>query len=199
MVEEISVNRPRVICDLSAYLAVLIRSGLRGDENEAEVFQLESAADIEREGPSPAFFLHLYGITPDRRAPRASTVFESADEAPEGHRLEVRRPPLWVACRYLVGVSGRSREEEEEMLAAIFRTLHDHPTLAPEHLPSIRGAVDVDRFPLELIEERESWLAAGLLRPRPMVALQASVPIVSAMSDPFQRILNREIRLEELK
>jgi hypothetical protein len=196
--EEISVNRPRVICELSAYLAVLIRNGLRGEEGEAETSLLESAADIEREGPSPAFFVHLYAIVPDRRIPRASAVYETADEAGGGQRLEIRRPPLWVACRYLVGVRGRSREEEEEMLAALLRTLHDHPTVSPEHLSSIRGEGAVDRIPLELIEERESWLAAGLLRPRPMIAVQATVPIFSAMSDPLQRVLNREIRLEDL-
>ena len=81
------------------------------------------------------------------------------------------------------------------MLAAVFRTLHDHPTVSPEHLPSVGQAAGVDRFPIELIEERESWLAAGLLRPRPMVAFQASVPILSAMSDPLHRVLNREIRI----
>ena len=190
--------RARIICELSAYLAMLIRSGLRGGASEAEAAHLESAPDIERDGPSPAFFVHLYAIVPDRRVPRASAVFETADETGEGQRLEVRRPPLWVACRYLAGVRGRNREEEEEMLATVLRTLHDHPSASAEQLPSIRGDASVDRIPLELIEERESWLAAGLLRPRPMIAIQASVPILSSMSDPLQRVLNREIRVEDL-
>jgi len=193
------VRRPRTICELSAYLAILLRSGLRsGEENDPGVFLLESPADVEREGPSPAIFLQLYSIGLDRRAPRAAAVVEAADEGREGMRVEVRRPPLWTLCRYLVGMRGRSREEEEEMAAAFLRTLHDHPVLTQENLPSLRGSGAAERYPLEVIEEREGWRLVGLSRPRLLFAFQASIPILSALADPFRHVLDREIQLEEL-
>ncbi len=194
------MRRPRVICELNTYLGILLRAGLRsGDEGDQGPILLENIQEIEREGPAlPGFFLHLYQLVPERRALRSDAVLEPADNVQVGHRLEVRHPPLWVSCRYLSGVRGRSREEEAEMIAALLRTLHDHPVLTAEHLPSLRSFASADRIPLELIEGRGSWRDLGLSRPRLTVAFQASVPIPSALVDPLERVLDRRIDLQEL-
>ena len=194
------MKRPRVICELSGYLSILLRSGFRfGEENEPGVRLLASPAEIEKEGPAPAFFLELYHVAPDHRALRASSIHEKLEESRDSPRGEVERPPLWVACRYQSGVRGRSREEEQEMIAALLRTLHDHPLLTAEHLPSLRGLGGVNRFPLEIIEEREGWRHLGLVRPRLLISFQVLVPIPSAITEPLQRVFEREIHLEELK
>ncbi len=196
------MRRPRVICELSTYLGILLKAGLRsGAEGDPGVFLLEGPQEIEREGPAPAFFLHLHRVIPDRRAPRAGAFAETASEAQAGLRLEYRHPPLWTACRYLVGVKGRGQEEEGEMVAAALRTLNDHPVVSVEHLPSLRGSPFADRFPLELSEglrDEEGWRAVGLTRARITVSFQVTVPIPSALSDPLERVLDREIRIQEL-
>jgi hypothetical protein len=190
------VKRPRVIGELRSYLGILLRAGLRSDEKDPGAVFLETAGDLERDGPTPAFFVGLYRIAPDRRPAASTAIVESADEA-SGLRLEARRPPLWVACRFLFAVRGRSIEEELELIAAGLRTIHDHPLIAPEHIPSLRGQWAADRYPLDLIEDRDAWREAGLARPRPAVSCQAIIPIPSALSEPVERILDREIRIGE--
>jgi uncharacterized protein DUF4255 len=203
------LRRPRVICELSTYLGILLKAGLRsGAEGDPGVFLLEHPQEIEREGPSPSFFLHLHRVLPDRRAPRAGSIVEAASDAQPGLRLEYRHPPLWISCRYLLGMKGRGPEEEAEMVAAALRTLMDHPVVSLEHLPSLRGwaprapgAGHADRFPLEIVEgsrEEEGWRAAGLVRARITVSFQVTVPIPSALSEPLERVLDREIRIQEL-
>ncbi len=207
------MNRPRVICELSAHLAVLLRAGLRAeDDGEVAVVALESAAEIDREGPAPAFFLQLQRIAPDRRAGQRALVAETGEDAVEGIRERLRRPPLWVSCRYAAGVRGRNREEDEEMLAAILRILHDHPVLSAEHLPSLRGmgapreggpalargrSWEVGGFRIDLVPESENWIEVGLQKPRPLISFEVSVPIPSALTEPLSRVLQREVRVRE--
>jgi len=207
------LNRPRVICELSAHLAVLLRAGLRSeDDGEVSVVTLESASEIDREGPAPAFFLQLQGIAPDRRAGPCSLLPETGEDSSEGIRERLRRPPLWVSCRYAAGVRGRNREEEEEMLAAVLRILHDHPIVSAEHLPSLRGtggprecgpalarggSWDAGGFPIDLRPDPENWLEVGLQRPRPLISFEVSVPIPSALTEPLSRVLQREVRIWE--
>ncbi len=192
------MRRPRVICELSAYLGILLRAGLRsGDEGDPGPVLLDGPRDLEGDGPAPSFFLRLIRVVPDRRPPAIASPLESTDPS-HGPRHEVRRPPLWVSCRYLTAVRGRTSDEEAEMLAAILRTIHDHPVVSPEHLPSVRPWSYADRFPVELVEEREGWRAAGLGAPRITLAFQATVPIPSALAEPVERVLDREIRIEEM-
>ena len=110
----------------------------------------------------------------------------------------MRHPPLWVSCRYLAAIRGRTSDEEAEMVAALLRTLHDHPVVSPEHLPSVRTASYADRYPIEMADDRESWREAGLTVPRLAVSFRITVPVPSALSDPFERVLDREIRIGEM-
>ena len=193
------MRRPRVFWELGTYLGILIRAGLRsGVDGDQGPMLLESPRDIEGEGPASMFFLEMYRVAPEKRASRATALAESMGEAREGLRLEMRHPPLWVACRYLVAVRGKSREDEAEMVAALLRTLNDHPLISSEHLPSVRALGPLDRYPLEILDDREAWREAGLSRPRLSIAFQVIVPIHSALSDPVDRVLDREIRVEEM-
>lgn len=194
------MRRPRVICELNTYLGILLKAGLRsGEEGDQGPILLERVQEIEQEGPGlSAFFLHLHRVVPEKRAARAEAFLEASGDVEAGQRLEVRHPPLWVSCTYLAGVRGRSQEEEAEMIAALLRTLHDHPLLAPEHLPSIRGLEYADRYPLELMGLEEGWRELGLAWPRLTVAFRVTVPIPSALLDPLERVLDREIHLQEL-
>ena len=99
------MNRPRVICELSAHLAVLLRAGLRSGDGDGDgVVALESAAEIDREGPAPAFFLQLLRAAPHRRVSQSALIPETGEDSSEGVRERLRRPPLWVSCRYAAGV-----------------------------------------------------------------------------------------------
>jgi hypothetical protein len=192
------LRRPKVIGELSTYLGILLRSGMRsGDEGDQGPIQLGAAKDIEGDGPTPAFFLHLARVVPDRRPAAPMSMVESG-EAAHAIRREIRHPPLWVTCRYIVGVRGRNAEEDAELIAAALRALHDHRAVSPEHLPSIRQTAYSDRFPLDLVDPGDGCREAGLELPRPVAAFHVTVPIPSALSDPFERVLDREIRLEEL-
>ena len=192
------MRRPRVIVELASYIGILLRSGLRGDEGDAGLALLENVGDLEGQGPTPAVFLCLYRVEPERRVPSPWTIGEGGDASGSGIRLDLRRPPLWVGCRFLVAVRGRGAAEEAELISAAYRTLHDHSAISSEHLASIRDLAYADRYPVEILDEREAWREAGLSRPRLSVTFRVVVPIPSALADPLDRVLEREITIEEM-
>ena len=79
------------------------------------------------------------------------------------------------------------------------RTLHDHPVIVAggEEI----GASGVDEgeagFPLRIVEDSGGWRELGLTEHRLLIAFEVTVPVSSGRTEPVERVLGREVRLEE--
>ena len=206
--------RPRIFYELSRHLAILLEKGLRGGPESARipVFLCHPLDPLEAQGPQgshgpggareelgahTAGILYPVRFSPEARYRQAGMTLEPPGAGQPRDRL--RFPGLWVRVRYVFLVAGGSMEDQLEALAAALRTLHDGSVV---EVPAVAGegesgAAEGGTYPLRIVEDPEGWRELGLAEHRWTVSFEVTVPIASSRAEEVDRILEREVRLEE--
>jgi hypothetical protein len=111
----------------------------------------------------------------------------------------LRADPLWVRVRYAFLVAGGPLADQLGAVESALRTLHDHPVLAPAGDEAGAGEGDEGEagLPLRIVEDAGGWRELGLTEHRLLIAFEATVPVASARTAAVERVLGREVRLEE--
>jgi hypothetical protein len=217
--------RPKVIQELTRHLAALLETALRPGADGAggaspaaippralappgpggAILRIAHPGDLEQAPDLPAAGLYLYETAPEARwrplAPSAEP--EEGTAARPSLQDFLRRPPLWITCRYALSFRARDPLEEQELAAAALQALHDHPLVPAEALPSLGGegwnAAGADRFPVSIRSDPELWKALGLARHRLLVPFEATVPLPSSRREPARRVLERLLEIDVLE
>ena len=139
--------------------------------------------------------LYPFRVGPDARFRRPGLAIEPADA---GERL--RWNPLWLRVRYAFLVAGGALESQLGAVEDALRTIHDHAAV-PATVLGLPAGTHPDEeeasYPLRIVEDTEAWRELGLTEHRLLILFEVTVPIESWRSEPFERILDREVVIEE--
>jgi hypothetical protein len=207
--EEIEpMARPRVIQELSGYLAALLRSGLRSGASAEGLFPVywghprEFDEHAELAAVSPLVGLCLLEVLPELGARSARAMIERGEAFSERSSLaaSLHAPPFWLTCRFLLSIRSDEPVEEQELAAACFRLLLENPVVPRSALESLRhdGALSGagDGLSLEVRREPGLWRDLGLRRHRLLIPFDVTVPLPATAELAAARVTERRVRLE---
>ncbi len=203
----------RILHELSREVALLLESGLRGEEGRRIPVFLCHPLDPfeERRDPEEGTFgiLYMTRVVPDRSLRQNAIDGGSPFDVTLEPRL--RCPPLWVRARYVFLVAGGDVEHQLVAVASALQTLHDHQCVClpagedaagdPESLVGDpeggRSPADGVVCPLRLVDDGEGWRELGLPEHRLTLAFDVTCPIPSSPLEPVERIQERGLSIEE--
>jgi hypothetical protein len=202
--------RPKVIQELSSYLAGLFRAGLRSGERGEALFPVywghprDFDEHPELSSATPLVGLCLLDVRPEPRVRAGAALVEGHATMAAERQLEVRvlRQPLWVNCRYLLSIRSDDPLEEQELVAAALQLLHDHPLVPIESFESLRESQWLraagESFPIRWVSGAGDAGAPALKRHRILVAFEATVPVPSTRQESRSGVGEREFRMHRL-
>jgi hypothetical protein len=118
----------------------------------------------------------------------------SIEPADGGERL--RWDPLWVRVRYAFLVAGGALEAQLGAVEGALRTLHDHAAV-PASVLGLEPGSEEPSYPLRQVDDPEAWRELGLTEHRLLILFETTVPIESWRLEPIERLLDREVVIEE--
>ena len=202
------MSRPKVIEELSGYLASLLRSGLRADESADALFPVYwgHPRDFDRHSElaqaSPLVGLCLLEVFPDTRAggprPHLDAGLALSETAPI--EATVKRAPYWMTCRYLLSIRSEHPVEEQGLVAAGLQLLLDHPVVplsafgSLESEPGIEGVLS--GFPIAVQRLPGISRDIGMTTHRLIVPFDVTVPLLSSVEQTAVRVAEREFHFD---
>ena len=201
--------RPKVIQELSSYLAGLFRKGLRSGEKGEGLFPVywghpgDFDENPELSSASPIVGLCLVEVIPENRI-RASRTLLYGDRFPSNSPLEtkLRRVPFWLTCRYVLSVQSDDPLEEQELIAAAIQVLLDNPLVPLEVFQSLAMEIELkgvaDSFPISIQDRSEIKDVVSLRRHRQLIYFDVTVPLPSSRRQVVGRISERNFRLDSI-
>ena len=208
----------RILYELSQEVAILLETGLRGDDGRQIpvlfCHPLDPFGDQHEPVEGTFGILYMTRIVPDLNLRQNGIEGGSVLDATIQPRL--CRPPLWVRARYVFLVAGGDAEQQLVALASALQTLHDHQSVrmpaggdAGGESEDLRPDEPDGRFggdksttgdvvcPLGLVGDGEGWRELGLQEHRLTLAFEVTCPIPSAPMEPVDRIQERGLSIEE--
>jgi hypothetical protein len=196
----------RVLHELSRHLASLLEEGLAGPaappatapgraapREGVRVYLGHPLDPFEGEDLSARTLgiLYPFRISPEPRFRRPGLTIEAVDGAEK-----LRWDPLWVRVRFAFLVAGGALEAQLAAVEAALRTLHDHAAV-PATALGLDPGPEEPSYPLRLVDDADAWRELGLTEHRLLILFEATVPIESWRLDPLERLLDREVVIEE--
>src|SRR5262245_53183664 len=135
--------------------------------------------------------LYPFRVSPDPRFRRPGMAIEPASS---GERW--RWHPLWVRTRFAFLVAGGALEAQLGAVESALRTLHDHAAV-PASALGLDPGEEEPLYPLRLVDDPEAWRELGLAEHLLLSLFEVTVPIESDRSEPLERVLDREVIIEE--
>jgi len=186
--------------EVSRRLAALLEEAMSAGGRKVPVFlchPLDPLEDDASLASGTVGILYPTSITPEPRFRRPGMRVEGAIGG-LGERL--RGDPLWVRVRYVFLVAGGPLAGQLGAVEGALRTLHDHPILVAGEEAAASGDDGGEAgFPLRIVEDSGGWRELGLTEHRLLIAFEVTVPVASGRTEPVERVLGREVRLEEGK
>jgi len=196
------MSRPRVIEELSGYLASLLRSRLREDEAADGIFPVYwgHPRDFDRHSElgqvSPIVGLCLLEVFPDARAPcpHPRSVLSLSERV--SNEAVVKRAPYWMTCRYLLSIRSENPVEEQGLVAAGLQVLLDQPVVplsafdSLKSEPGMEGAIS--GFPIVVQHLPEIWKDIGMTAHRLIIPFDVTVPLLSSTEWTAVRVTERK-------
>lgn len=184
----------RVISHLTTSLGRLLEQGVAESVGHPVrvLYRYEDGLRSEQRGALTVLYIGL-----ERRGGNTERELE---HGPEGEEL-FRAPPMLMRARYLVSTWAPA-PEDQALLGAVLRTVHDHPTLEG-HDDEAAQAIAYDDTPvLELtnvgLEEHKLLSEAYGMPVAPSVIYSVDFKLQSAQLTPIKRVRERVIDFRKI-
>jgi hypothetical protein len=188
--------------DVSRRLAALVEEGMSAaGARRIPVFlchPLDPLEDDASLGSGTVGILYPVSITPEPRLRRPGMRIEGTLA---GSTERFRADPLWVRVRYVFLVAGGSLADQLGAVESALGTLHDNPIIAPVGEDADEGGNagedGEEGLPVRIVEDPGGWRELGLGEHRLLIALEVTLPIASARTAPVERVIARDLEIEE--